>query len=61
MFTGENLMARYYKNSGLDYERANDMDIFRGKTYERQVLEESAYLPNEFPFRKLEELQRFEE
>ena len=61
VYTGENMLHRYYKNLGQDYERRNDMDIFRDKTYEKKVFEESTGLPVTFPPAKLAELEKFQE
>ena len=60
-FTGKNMLTQYYKNVGLDYERRNDLDIIRQKTYERKVLEESTWLPTYHPPEKLAELNNFTE
>jgi len=60
-YTWKNLLTEYYKNIWLDYERRNDLDIFRNKVYERKVLEESSGLPSNYPPAKLSELAKFQE
>lgn len=42
IFTWSNLMKEYYKNLGLDYHRANDLDLFERKIEEKKCIQESA-------------------
>ena len=61
----EKLLA-YYKNLTLDYERRNDLQIFRKISRtgtfeeEQKVFQTSAGMPTQYPERRLNELSRFQ-
>jgi len=59
LFEIENLLTKYYKNLGLDYERRNDLAIFESRTHEQKVFETSAGMAIPYPENRLNELESF--
>ncbi len=59
LFEIENLLTKYYKNLGLDYERRNDLAIFESRTHEQKVFETAAGMAIPYPENRLNELESF--
>ena len=59
-FTSKNLLSRYYKNIGLDYERRNDLDIINKKIYIKKALWECAELATTCLIDRLAQLELFQ-
>jgi hypothetical protein len=57
-FTKTNLLEKYYKNLWLEYERKNDINIFRSKEEELKTIIDSAELTNNDIVEKLENLEK---
>jgi hypothetical protein len=57
-FTKNNLLEEYYKNLWLEYERKNDINIFKAKEKELKTIIDSATLSNKNVVEKLENLQK---
>ena len=56
----ENLLKKYYKNSGLDYERRNDLHNFTSQPEEQQVIETAAGMAIPYSENRINELDRFQ-
>ena len=60
LFEIENLLSRYYKNLGLDYNRRNDLHNFASKPEEEKVLETSAWMAIPYAENRINELENFQ-
>ncbi len=60
LYEVENLMCTFYKNSGLDCERANDLTEFASQEEVEKVLQTSAGMPTQYPEIRNNELTRFQ-
>lgn len=60
MYEPENLISTYYKNNGLEYNRANDLDIWNRNAEEEKVFQTSAGMPTTYPEERMNELRRFQ-
>ncbi len=58
-FTAKNLLEKYYKNKGLDYQRRNDLDIFDYEAEQQKVIETSAGMPITYPEKRINDLKKF--
>lgn len=56
----KNLICTYYKNAGLDCERANDLSEFAFKEEEQKIFQTSAGMPISYPETRSNELTRFQ-
>lgn len=55
----ENMIRSYYKNSWLDYDRRNDLDIFGRDAEEQKAFETARGMPITYPEERIKELQDF--
>lgn len=60
LFGIENLLKKYYKNLGLDYDRRNDLHNFTSKTYEEKIIEAAGGMPIAYSENRLNELGKFQ-
>lgn len=60
-FAGANMLKEYYKNLGLDYDRANDLEIYTDKIAEIKAVQDSAELPFLAVTDTLKEYEKFKE
>jgi hypothetical protein len=60
LFEIKNLLRKYYKNSGLDYERRNDLHNFSSKSEEEKVIETAGGMRIPYSEDRINELEKFQ-
>ncbi|MCD5374993.1 hypothetical protein LR010_00910 [Candidatus Gracilibacteria bacterium] len=60
LFEIENLLKKYYKNAGLDYDRRNDLHNFTSRSEEERVIETAGGMRIPYSEDKLNELEKFQ-